>query len=65
VYSPLLKTPKHQVVHIATPAKEKMKSWWRISRSSNTMMISRHGLAAKPQSAPCEGRVLLRFVFAL
>jgi hypothetical protein len=28
------------------------------------MMSSRHGLAANPQSAACEGRVLLRFVFA-
>jgi hypothetical protein len=38
-----------------------MKSWWR---SSKTMMSSRRGLAANPQSAACEGRVLLRFVFA-
>jgi hypothetical protein len=29
------------------------------------MMSSRHGLAANPQLAACEGRVLLRFVFAL
>jgi hypothetical protein len=65
VYSPLLKTPKHKVVHIATPAQEKMRSWRRISRSSMTMMSFRRGLAANPQSAACEGRVLLRFVFAL
>jgi hypothetical protein len=36
------------VIHIATPAQEKMKSWWRISRSSKTMMSSRRGLAANP-----------------
>jgi hypothetical protein len=29
------------------------------------MMSSRCGLAANPQSAAYEGRVLLRFVFAL
>jgi hypothetical protein len=45
------------VVHIATPAQEKMKSWWRISRSSKTMISSRPGLTANPQSAACEGRV--------
>jgi hypothetical protein len=65
VYSPLLKTPKHQVVRIATPAQEKMKSWGMISRSFETMMSSRRGLAANPQSAACEGRILLRFIFAL
>jgi hypothetical protein len=61
----MLKTPKHQVVHIATLAQEKMKSCWRISKSSKTMTSSRRGLAANPQSAACEGRVLLRFIFAL
>jgi hypothetical protein len=29
------------------------------------MMSCRRGLAANPQSAACEGRVLLRFVFTL
>jgi hypothetical protein len=62
---PCLKTPKHHVVHIATPAQEKMKPWWRICRSSKTMISSRCGLAANHQSASCEGRVLLHFVFAL
>jgi hypothetical protein len=53
------------VVHIATTAQEKMKSWRRTSRSSKSTMSSRRGLAAKPQSAAYEGRVYLRFVFAL
>jgi hypothetical protein len=44
----LLKIPKHQIVHIATPAQEKMKSRWRIFRSFKTMMSSRRGLAANP-----------------
>jgi hypothetical protein len=66
VYSPLLyNTKPPQVVHIATLAREKMKSWWRISKSSKTMMSSRCGSAANPQSAVYEGPVLLRFVFAL
>jgi hypothetical protein len=65
VYPPLLKTPKHLVVHIATTAQENMKSWWRISRTSKTIMSSRRGLAANPQSVAYEGRVLLRFVSAL
>jgi hypothetical protein len=42
-----------------------MKSWRMISRSFKTMMSSRHRLAANPQSAACEGRVLLRFIFTL
>jgi hypothetical protein len=29
------------------------------------MMSSRRGLAANPQSAACEGRVFLRFIFTL
>jgi hypothetical protein len=29
VYSPLLYNTNPQVVHIATTAQEKMKSWWR------------------------------------
>jgi hypothetical protein len=66
VYSPLLYTPKpRQVVHVATTAQEKMKSWRRTSRSSKSMMSSRHGLVANPQSAACEGRVYLRFFSAL
>jgi hypothetical protein len=59
VYSPLLYTSNPQVVHIATTAKEKMKSWWRISRSSKSTMSSRRGLAANPQSAACEGCLAL------
>jgi hypothetical protein len=47
-----------QVVHIATTAQEKMKTWWRISRSSKSMMSSRRGLATNLQLAACEGRVL-------
>ena len=65
VYSPLLYTPTPQVVHVATTAKEKMKSWRKTSRSSNSMMSFRRGLAANPQSAACEGRVYLRFFSAL
>jgi hypothetical protein len=65
VYSPLLKTPKHQVVHIATPTQEKMKVQPRISESFKTMMSSRFGLAANPQSAACEGLILLCLIFAL
>jgi hypothetical protein len=57
VYSPLLYTPTPQVVDIATTAREKMKSWWRIPRSSKSTMSSRHGLAANPESVACEGRV--------
>jgi hypothetical protein len=65
VYSPLLYTPNPpQGVHIATTAQEKMKSW-RTSRSSKSTMSSRCGLAANPQSAACEGRVYLCFVFTL
>jgi hypothetical protein len=65
VYSPLLYTPTPQVVHVATTAQEKMKSWRRTSRSSKSMMSSRRGFAANPQSAACEGRVYLRFFSAL
>jgi hypothetical protein len=65
VYSPLLYTPTPQVVHVATTAKEKMKSWRKTSRSSKSMMSSRRGLAANPQSAAYEGRVYLRFFSAL
>jgi hypothetical protein len=65
VYSPLIYTPTPQVVHVATTAQEKMKSWWRTSRTSKSTMSSRRGLAANPQSAACEGRVYLHFIFAL
>ena len=65
VYSPLLYTPNPQVVHVATTAQEKMKSWRRTSRSSKSMMNSRRGLAANPQSVACEGRVYLRFFSTL
>jgi hypothetical protein len=65
VYSPLLYTPNPQVVHVATTAQKKMKLWWRTSRSSKSTMSSRRGLAANLQSATCEGRVYLRFFFAL
>jgi hypothetical protein len=63
VYSPLLYTPTPQVVHVATTAQEKMKTWRRTFRSSMSTMSSRRGLAANPQSAACEGRVYLRFFF--
>ena len=58
-------TPHPQVVSIATTAQEKMKPWKETSRSSKTTTSSRRGLAATPQSAACEGRGYLRFVFAL
>jgi hypothetical protein len=58
-------TPPPQVISIATPAQEKMKLWKETTRSSKIMMSSRRGLVATPQSAACEGRVYLRFVFAL
>jgi hypothetical protein len=57
--------PLLQVVRIATTAQEKMKPWKETSRSSKITTISRRGLATNPQSAACEGRVYLRFVFAL
>jgi hypothetical protein len=65
VHSPLLYTPNPQVVHVATTAQEKMKSWRKTSRSSKSTMSSRRGLAVNPQSAACEGRVYLRFFSAL
>jgi hypothetical protein len=66
VYSPLLYTPNPpQVVHVATTAQEKMKSWRRTSRSSKSTMSSKRGLATNPQSAACEGRVYVRFFSAL
>jgi hypothetical protein len=40
-----------------------MKPWRKTSRSSKSTMSSRHGLAANPQSAACEGRVYLRILF--
>jgi hypothetical protein len=52
-----------QVVHVATTAQEKIKSWRRTYRSSKSTTSSRRGLAANPQSAACEGRVYLRFFF--
>jgi hypothetical protein len=58
-------TPPSQVALIATTAQEKTKPWKETSRSSKTTTSSRRGLAANPQSAACEGRVYLRFVFAL
>jgi hypothetical protein len=43
-----------------------MKSWKETFRSSKITTSSRRGLAATPsQLAACEGRVYLRFVFAL
>jgi hypothetical protein len=54
-----------QVVHVATTAQEKMKSWRRPSRSSKSTMSSRCGLAANRQSTACEGRVYLCFFSAL
>jgi hypothetical protein len=42
-----------------------MKLWKESSRSSKSTTSFRRGLAATPQSAACEGRVYLRFVFAL
>jgi hypothetical protein len=68
VYSPLIYTPTPpppEVVRVATTAQVKMKSWRRTSRISKSMMSSRRGLAANPQSAACEGRVYLRFFSAL
>jgi hypothetical protein len=65
VYSPLLYTPTPQVVHVATTAEEKMKSWRRTSRSSKSTMSSRRGLAANPRSAAYEGHVYLRFFSTL
>jgi hypothetical protein len=54
VYSPLLYTPPPlpQVVSVATTAQEKMKLWKETSRSSNTTMNSRRGLAATPSRLP-------------
>jgi hypothetical protein len=40
-----------------------MKSWRRTSRSFNSTMSSRRGLAANPESAACVGHVYLRFLF--
>jgi hypothetical protein len=57
--------PHPQVVSIATPAQEKTKLWKETTRSSKITTSSRRGLVANPQSAACEGRVYLRFVFAL
>jgi hypothetical protein len=65
VYSPCFTHQTPQVVHVATTAQEKMKSWRRTSRSSKSTMRSRRGLAANPQSAACEGRVYLRFFSAV
>jgi hypothetical protein len=67
MYSPLLytPTPPPRVVLVATTAQEKMKPWRKTSRSSKNTMSFRHGLATNPESAACEGRVYLRFVFAL
>jgi hypothetical protein len=67
VYSPLLYTPNppSQVVRVATTAQEKMKPWRKTSKGSKIMTSFRRGLEATPQSAACEGRVYLRFVFAL
>jgi hypothetical protein len=55
VYSPLLDTtnpPHPQVVSIATPAQERMKSWKETTRSSKITMSSRRGLAATPSWLP-------------
>jgi hypothetical protein len=65
VYSPLLYTPNPQVVHVATTAQEKMKSWRRTSKSTKSTMSSRRWLVANPKSAAYEGHVYLHFVFAL
>jgi hypothetical protein len=56
-------TPLPQVVHVATTAQEKIKPWRKTFRSSKSTMSSMRGLAANPQSAACEGRVYLRFLF--
>jgi hypothetical protein len=59
VYSPLLYTPNPplpQVVHVATTAQKKMKSWRKTSRSSKIMMSFRRGLATPsrlPVKAVC------------
>jgi hypothetical protein len=37
-------------------------SWWRTSKSSKSIMSSKRGLAANPQSDACEGYVWLCFV---
>jgi hypothetical protein len=65
VYSPLLYTPTPQVVHVATTAQEKIKSWRKTSRNSKSTMSFRRGLAANPQSAAYEGRIYLRLFSAL
>jgi hypothetical protein len=65
VYLPLLYTPTPQVVHVATTAQEKMKSWRKTSRSSKSTMSSRREVAANSQSAACESRVYLRFFSTL
>jgi hypothetical protein len=44
--------PLPQVVHIATTAQEKMKSWKETSRSSKITTSSRRGLAATPSRLP-------------
>jgi hypothetical protein len=50
-----------QVVHIATTAQEKTKSWKETSRSSKTTTNSRCGLAATPSQLSVKALSLLRF----
>jgi hypothetical protein len=40
-------TPLPQVVRVATTAQEKMKPWWKTSKTFRIMMSFRRGLAAK------------------
>jgi hypothetical protein len=54
-----------QVVHVATTTEEKMKLWRKTSKTSKSTMSSRRWFVANPESAACEGRVYLRFFFAL
>ena len=56
---------KHQIVHTAITAQEKMKVTWRISRSSRTSRSFRSGLVATPSQLPVKALSLLRFTLAL
>ncbi|KAL5684401.1 hypothetical protein ACJX0J_010786, partial [Zea mays] len=52
-------TPMCFVVHIATTAREKTKSWKGTSRSSKTTTSFRCGLAATPSQLPVKALSLL------
>ncbi|NP_001146587.1 uncharacterized protein LOC100280183 [Zea mays] len=54
-----------KVVHIATTAQEKTKSWKETSRSSKTTTSFRYGLAATPSQLPVKALSLLRFASTL